>query len=73
MASALWQSLGFFVVLMAELAVLFIVVSVLVGLLRGRAPFGAVASFLLASLLVNPVVRGLFFVLSGLRWWSGTR
>ncbi|MGB3635540.1 MAG: hypothetical protein WA982_15970, partial [Rubrobacteraceae bacterium] len=33
-ASALWQSLGFFVVLMVELAVLFIVVSVLVGLLQ---------------------------------------
>lgn len=31
MVSALWQSLGFFVVLMAELAVLFIVVSVLAG------------------------------------------
>lgn len=109
--SSLWQSLGFFVVLMVELAVLFIVVSVLVGLLqeyvsektirraltrrwgmgnvlgaasgaltpfcsfstipvmvgllRAGAPFGAVASFLLASPLVNPVVIGLFLVLFG--------
>ncbi|MDP8938881.1 MAG: permease [Actinomycetota bacterium] len=113
MGSALWQSLGFFVVLMTELAVLFIVVSVLVGLLqeyvsektiqraltrrwgmgnvlgaasgaltpfcsfstipvmvgllRVGAPFGAVASFLLASPLVNPVVLGLFLVLFGWR------
>lgn len=113
MVSAFWQSVGFFVVLMAELAVLFIVVSVLVGLLqeyvsektirraltrrwgmgnvlgaasgaltpfcsfstipvmvgllKAGAPFGAVASFLLASPLVNPVVLGLFLVLFGWR------
>lgn len=113
MSSAAGQSLGFFAVLMAELAVLFILVSslvgllqeyvseetirraltrrwgmgnvlgaasgaltpfcsfstipVMVGLLRVGAPFGAVASFLLASPLINPVVLGLFLVLFGWR------
>lgn len=45
----------------------FSTIPVMVGLLRAGAPFGAVASFLLASPLVNPVVLGLFLVLFGWR------